>query len=109
MPANNGTNQALLPPGVEDLEQAEDIREALPTAQSELLRFQEWFDFASDAYLITDPQGIIEQANYAAAAVLKKRREYLTGKPLGLLLAELSRTDFYRRLTRLRRRGIEQW
>ena len=109
MPGSNGTSQTLLPPGVENLEPAEEIREAVPGAQSERLRFQEWFDFAADGYLITDLQGIIEQANYVAATLLKQRREHLPGKPLGFLLAEGSRSDFYRRLTRLGVRGIEQW
>jgi PAS domain S-box-containing protein len=109
MAGSNGTNHVLLPPDVDTFEPASEIRKVVPGAQSERLRFQEWFDFASDGYLITDLQGIIEQANYAAARLLKTRREYLPGKPLGFLLAEQSRSDFYRRLTQLGTRGIEQW
>lgn len=109
MPWTNGTSQTVLPPDVESVESSKAVHEAAPGVQSERLRFQEWFDFASEGYLITDLKGIIEQANYAAAALLKMRREYLTGKPLGFLLAEESRTAFYQRLTRLGKRGIEQW
>jgi len=33
-------------------------------------RYQELFDFASDGYLVTDSQGIIQEANRAAASLL---------------------------------------
>src|SRR5579884_3716036 len=58
------------------------LEDALEQAQLNLLRGQELFDFAPEGYLITDLQGIILQANYAAAAMLQTRKEFLVGKPL---------------------------
>ena len=50
------------------------------------LRYQELFDFAWDAQAVTDPTGIILEANHAVAALFGCSKEFLVGKPLGLLL-----------------------
>src|SRR5579884_709727 len=59
-----------------------DLQRALEQAQANLVRYQELFDFAPDGYLVTDLQGIILQANHAAAAMLGTRKEFVVGKPL---------------------------
>jgi PAS domain S-box-containing protein len=81
--------------------------EVLLEAQSQWLRYQELFDFASDGYVMTDLQGIIQEANYAAASLLNARKEFLTGKPLGLYVAEPSRHAFYSILARQARSGAQ--
>ncbi len=69
------------------------------------LRYQESFDFALDARLITDDQGVIVEANHAAASLLGCRKEFLVGKPLGFFIAEGSRGLFYQCLLRLMKGG----
>jgi len=89
---------------------AERVREALWQAQAQQLRGQEWFAFAADGHLLTDVQGVIEEANYAAAALLNARREHLLDKPLGLFLTAESLPMFYKRLRRLAAsESVEQW
>jgi PAS domain S-box-containing protein len=65
------------------------------------LRYQELFEFAPDGYLVTDGQGLILEANHAAAAVLRCPKEFLVGKPLGLFVASGHRSRFYESLARL--------
>jgi PAS domain S-box-containing protein len=91
---------------------AERVREEQWEALALQLRAQEWFEFASDGYLLTDLQGVIHEANYAAARLIGARKEFLRGKPLGLFLAEECHATFYERLVRLvrlARTDAEQW
>jgi PAS domain S-box-containing protein len=69
------------------------------------LRYQELFDFALDAQVVTDLRGVILEANYAAAALFRYPKPFLLGKPLGLLLAEGYRDRFYQCLPSLVRFG----
>ena len=65
------------------------------------LRYQEAFEFSLDARLITDEQGVIVEANHAAASLLGCRKEFLIGKPLGLFVIDGNRNLFYQCLLRL--------
>ena len=65
------------------------------------LRYQEAFEFALDPRLVTDHQGVILEANHAAATLLCSRKEFLVGKPLGLFVGEAHRNLFYQALLRL--------
>jgi PAS domain S-box-containing protein len=69
------------------------------------------FEFASDSYLVTDSAGIILDGNYAAAALLGMRKEFLPGKPLAFLVIPPCRPAFYDRLVELRRkdRAVGRW
>jgi PAS domain S-box-containing protein len=74
------------------------------------LSYREWFDFASEGYVRTDLAGLIQDVNYAAAALLNSRRDFLLGKPLGLFLAESHRRRFYSELAGLTESGrVEPW
>lgn len=84
---------------------AERVHDALWQVQVQQMRSQEWFNFASDGYLLTDMEGVIHEANYAAATLLDARKEFLMGKPLGLFLDGAHRRRFYENLTRLSERG----
>jgi len=89
---------------------AERVREALWQSQVQQLRSQEWFNFTTDGYLLTDWQGVIEEGNYAAAVLLDARKEFLVGKPLGLFLNAESRALFYAKLGKLAAcDGVQQW
>ena len=73
--------------------------------------YQELFDFAPDAYLVTTPEGIILQANHAAATLLNLERQLLMGKRLAGLMTDQGRRAFYALLTYLRQcdriQGVE--
>jgi PAS domain S-box-containing protein len=66
------------------------------------LRYHELFNFAVDGYVVTDLNGIIRDANYAAAAMLRANKTFLVDKPLGLFVAPQQRSAFYSWLTRAR-------
>jgi two-component system, cell cycle sensor histidine kinase and response regulator CckA len=51
-------------------------------------RYQNLFNFAPDAYLVTDERGVIQEINEAAAALLNIRRDFGIGKPLILYVAQ---------------------
>lgn len=65
------------------------------------LRYRELFEFSADGHVVTDGEGVIVEANHAAAAVLKCPKEFLAGKPLGLFVTEGHRSRFYASLARL--------
>lgn len=65
------------------------------------LRYQQAFEFALDARLVTDDRGVILEANQAAAALARCRKEFLVGKPLGLFVSAEHRNLFYRNLVEL--------
>jgi len=65
------------------------------------LRYQEAFEFSLDARMATDEQGVILEANHAAASLLGCRKEFLIGKPLGLFVVNGNRNLFYQALLRL--------
>jgi PAS domain S-box-containing protein len=75
--------------------------QAFRQAQDNLLRYQELFDFAPIAYLVTDGQGVIQQANHAAAAMLGGRKQFLVGVPLLFFVAPSERRAFALRLYHL--------
>lgn len=69
------------------------------------LRYQQLFEFAPDAYVVTDHRGLILEANLASSIVLGCAKEFLGGKPLGLFVAEGCRSEFYDYLARLPKSG----
>src|SRR5262245_34790443 len=59
------------------------------------------FEFALDAHLLTDAYGVVLDANNAALHVFQLPKEFLVGKPLGVLVADPDRSAFYAWLARL--------
>jgi PAS domain S-box-containing protein len=57
-------------------------------------RYQELFEFAPDAYLVTDPSGIVRQANRSASSLLRVAPKFLTGKALAAYIAPEDRSEF---------------
>jgi PAS domain S-box-containing protein len=70
--------------------------------QVERRRYQELFEFAPDAYLVTDCSGVIQEANQVAAALFQVDSERLTGLPLGALMGGENRLAFHDELARIR-------
>jgi PAS domain S-box-containing protein len=120
LPANE-----VLPAALEELHVA---FEELRTAQDELLhqqselastrerveaerrRYQELFDFAPDAYLVTTTTGAIREANCAAATLLGMAQGALLGAPLALFVADYARRAFRRDMGQLKHMsGPRRW
>ena len=74
-------------------------------SQRHHLRYQELFEFNPDGCLVIDRMGIIRDASHAAAALLRRRKEFLLDKPLAFFMAG-STKDFYNHLQRLDQ-GVE--
>ncbi|HEY9616620.1 MAG TPA: PAS domain S-box protein, partial [Microcoleaceae cyanobacterium] len=74
----------------------------LSSAQQMILleqqRYRDLFEFAPDAYLVTNTQGVIQEANRAASSFLQVTPQYLIGKPLTVFIARSDRRDFHLRL-----------
>ncbi len=74
-------------------------------AEAHRLRYHELFEFAPYCQLVTDSDGVILEANHAAAALFKCPKEFLIDKPLGLLVRQGARCRLYDCLAKLRRGG----
>ena len=68
--------------------QNEELIRTRQAVEAERQRYQELFDFAPDGYLVTDRQGMIREANRAAAALLGGEPEALVGKPLAVYVVD---------------------
>ncbi|MDZ8135285.1 MAG: PAS domain S-box protein [Nostoc sp. DedQUE04] len=79
-------------------EQNEELAVARELVELERQRYQNLFEFAPDAYLVTDTAGIIQEANRAAAILLAVRQKYLVNKPLILFIPYQDRQTFNTRL-----------
>jgi PAS domain S-box-containing protein len=79
--------------------------------RSDLLQYQELFDFAPVGYLVTDPNGVIQKVNHTAAALLGTRRQFLEGTPLLFFVAANERRSFAANLFQasLAAKNYHQW
>jgi nitrogen fixation/metabolism regulation signal transduction histidine kinase len=78
--------------------QNEELAAAREELDAQRRRYRALFEFAPDAYLVTDPTGKILEANRAAAALFHVRAQYLVGKPLLVFVHEEDRREFRERL-----------
>ena len=89
---------------------SEQLREENQALAATSRQYEELFQFAPEASVRTDPGGIIQEANRAAARLFDVRQDNLVGKPLALFIAEGERQRFLQRLTSLRKEGErEKW
>jgi PAS domain S-box-containing protein len=82
-------------------QQNEQLAAAHARADAERQRYRDLFDFAPDAYLVTNAEGSILEANRAATALLRFPAEGLRHKPLIVFVAEQERCAFRDLLARL--------
>jgi two-component system sensor histidine kinase UhpB len=82
-------------------QQTEELAQARQHAEAERQRYQELFDCAPDAYLVTDLAAVIREANRAAAALLGVPPQRLVGKPLVLFVEPESQRPFLGQLAKL--------
>jgi PAS domain S-box-containing protein len=71
--------------------------EARNLAEGEGLHYRNLFQEAPDCYIVTDPYGIITQANLAAARLFNISQPYLVGKPIINFVA-LKHRQYFRSL-----------
>jgi PAS domain S-box-containing protein len=72
------------------------------TIQSDRERYRALFEEAPVAYLVTDRDGLVRQANPRASALLKMDRHWLLGKPLASFVLLEDRKAFRQGLLRAR-------
>ncbi|WP_449416950.1 PAS domain S-box protein [Phormidium nigroviride] len=95
---------------VELLQQNEELIDSKTLLEAERQRYLELFEFAPDAYLVTDTEGIIQEANRAATVLLNIPQHYLIGKPLAVFVPEAERLHFRRELNLLKGRDrVLEW
>ena len=82
-------------------QQNETLAATRQLVEAERRHYQELFDLAPSGYLVTDPEGVIREANRAVATLLDVRQDFLVGKPLLVFVAETAHQRFHERLIRL--------
>src|SRR6185436_18725171 len=71
--------------------QSDSLATARERVEAERWSYQELFEFAPDAYLMTEANGTIREANRAACALLGMAHGALIGGPLALFVSEDAR------------------
>lgn len=93
-------------------EEMSQQNEQLTSTQEQLmiarLQHQELFEFSQVPCIITRPDGIIRQANRAAAQLCNRSQEYLASKPLSNYLTLACRRDFRWLLQQVTEHPLEQ-
>jgi len=74
--------------------QNEELIAARESLEVERHRYRELFDLAPDGYVISNAEGVIEEVNQAAAALLNSSPIALRGKPLAVFTAPAARAEF---------------
>lgn len=88
---------------VEELQkQNEALAAARFAAEAQSQRYQELFEFVPDAYLMTDINGTIQEANRAAGSLLKISPRFLVGKPLTVFIKPQELEEFLPKLVELK-------
>ncbi|MBD2531855.1 PAS domain S-box protein [Nostoc flagelliforme FACHB-838] len=63
-------------------QQNEELIQTRNWLEAERQHYQDLFELAPDAYLVTNPEGIIQEANHTAAKLLNVSKHFLVGKPM---------------------------
>jgi PAS domain S-box-containing protein len=78
-----------------------DLRAQVDELAAARQQYLDFFQQSPEAYVVTDAAGTITDANGAATDILQRRKNYLRGKPLVVLVALERRTEFRSRLRKL--------
>jgi len=73
--------------------QNDELVAARLLVETQRRNYQELFELAPDAYFVTDPHGVIQQANRKAAALFGVRHDFLVGKPIILFIPREKRVE----------------
>ncbi|KJH73336.1 response regulator [Aliterella atlantica] len=91
-------------------EQMQTNLEATEVIQDNLLYYRDLFASCPIAYLVTNTDGVILEANRAIARLLNIPECYLVGNPLAMYVAEGDRSTFVTQLNQLdQSRGSQVW
>jgi len=82
--------------------QNEELAATREEVEGERRRYHDLFEFAPNPYLVTDPSGMITEANHAAAVMLNVDRFFLIGQPLLAYLTREHHKPYSALLRRLR-------
>jgi PAS domain S-box-containing protein len=75
-------------------QQQEALRQSHDELYAERDRLMRLFHLAPDAYLVTDPEAMIQEANAKAGELLQREVDRLIGKPFALMIDEADRSRF---------------
>ncbi|RAM50224.1 MAG: PAS domain-containing sensor histidine kinase [Hapalosiphonaceae cyanobacterium JJU2] len=91
-------------------QQNEELKNTRYALEVERERYKELFDFAPDAYLLTNTEGKILEANRTATSLFKISQKYIKGKLLINFIPENQRRAFRSQLIRLQQfKQIQDW
>lgn len=89
--------------------QNQELAIAREIAEAERQRYQDLFDFAPDAYVVTNADGIIQEVNQVLAALVEVNRENLIQTPLVNYIAASEHEGFKNLLKELRQQpGLQK-
>jgi len=63
-------------------QQNEELIQTRNWLEAERQHYQDLFELAPDAYLVTNPEGIIQEANFTTVKLLNVSKQFLVGKPM---------------------------
>jgi PAS domain S-box-containing protein len=96
--------------GEEFTQQAEELAAAREAADEERRRYAGLFAFAPDAYLVTDPSGVVIEANERAGLLFGLKPSLFVKKPLVALVDPKDRKAYFAQLGRLaQEERLENW
>jgi PAS domain S-box-containing protein len=95
----------------EELQQHnEELEATRHVVEAERQRYHDLFEFAPDGYLVTDANGMIREANRAAATMLNISQQLLIDKPLSSYIPQKERRVFRSKLNQLRQiDSVQEW
>ena len=89
-------------------QQNEELITTRGALEIEKQRYQELFDFAPEAYLVTDSNGVILETNRWAEVLLSVPKGFLLRKSLATYVAEKDKKSFRTRLAQLTESGRQE-
>ncbi len=90
----------------------EELQTQSDVLAKERQRYADFFEYAPDSYVITEPHGEMREANRSARELLRLELDTLDGASLLSFIPEADRPDFRGRLIAVRGRPegeIEEW
>lgn len=89
-------------------QQNEELEASRHRLEEERSRYQQLYDLAPDGYLVTNDEGVIIEANLAAAQLFRVSRSFLIGTPLTMFVSNEDRFKFRTRLAEKKNSTIMQ-
>jgi PAS domain S-box-containing protein len=90
-------------------EQQRELAHTRRLLEEERTRYEEHFRAAPEAYLVTTPDALIQEANRAAVDLLGVERRYLLGKPMVVFIRRPHQPAHFAGLAEARRSGATRW